>query len=117
MESDAAQNRPRARTADADLYSMRLMSRVVAVAARGWLPAKFPRRMQPRSVLFEAHLFKRRRPRVGVDQHQRGLIHARTHPAGPDVLEDRTVPDALVHEALDLVQHSLPLTTIRLHSL
>src|SRR6185295_15481895 len=69
------------------------------------------------SILFQTHLFQRRRPRVGVDQHQRRLGHARAHPARPHVLEDGTVPDALMYEALDVVQNRLPLLPIGLNGL
>src|SRR5262245_63923043 len=56
------------------------------------------------SVLLQAHVFERRRPRIRIDQHERGLGHPGPDPAGPDVLEDGCDAHALVHELLDLVQ-------------
>src|SRR2546428_779838 len=65
----------------------------------------------------QPHLFQRRRPGIGIDQHERGLLHPGADAARPDIVVDRAIPDALVHQALDLVQHGLPLGMIRLHGL
>src|SRR5207247_1677231 len=55
-----------------------------------------------------------RGPWIGVDEHQRGLLHARADPARPDVLEDRPEAHALVEELLDLVQRRLALLPVGL---
>src|SRR5207249_7873004 len=56
------------------------------------------------SAWLEPDLLERSRPRVGVDQHQRGLGHAGPDAARPDELVERTEPRALVEELLDLMQ-------------
>src|SRR2546430_12678898 len=74
-------------------------------------------RRPPRSTLFPyTTLFRSRRPRIGIDHHERRVLHARSDPAGPDVLEDRRDPRALVHELLDLVQHRLALLRSEEHT-
>src|SRR6266498_1845127 len=65
-----------------------------------------------RSLLLEAHLFERRRPRVGVDQHQRGLLHPGPDSRRPDVFPDGREPHPLVDDLLDLVQQRLALAAI-----
>ena len=69
------------------------------------------------SALLEPDLLEGRRPRIGVDQHQRGLLHPGPDAARPDVLADRPEPHPLVDELLDLVQHRLPLAAIGLQRL
>src|SRR5262245_62432963 len=83
-------------------------------ASAGGAPA--PRRPAARTALarLQAHLFERRRPRVGVDQHQRGLGHAGTDAARPDEFPERPEPHALVEELLDLVEYRLALAPIGL---
>src|SRR5262245_51885274 len=61
------------------------------------------------SELLEAHVFQRCRPGIRVDQHQGRLLHSRADAARPDVFVDGGDAHALVHEALDLVEHGLPL--------
>src|SRR6266849_6251217 len=70
-----------------------------------------------RLFLLQPDLLERRRPGIGVDQHQRGLLHARPDPAGPEELEDGPESHALVERLLDLVQHDLALLPIGLHGL
>src|SRR5215475_13181258 len=48
--------------------------------------------MAPPSIPFEPHLFQWRRPRIRVDQEQRGLGHARPDPARPDVFPKGAEP-------------------------
>src|SRR4029077_409471 len=85
-------------------------SRVMRISVRTSRAARM-------SVLSQAHVFERRRPRIRVDQHERGLRHPRADSAGPDVLEDRRDPHALVHDLLDLVQERLALLAIGLAGL
>src|SRR5580765_8651266 len=66
------------------------------------------------SALLQPHVFERRRPGIGVDQHERRILDARPDAAGPDVLEDRRDARALVHDLLDLVQERLALLTVGL---
>src|SRR5262245_30969906 len=70
-----------------------------------------------RSRALQPDLFEWRRPRIGIDEHQRWLGHARSDAARPDILEDGAVAHALVHEALDLMQHRLALLPVRLRGL
>src|SRR5437870_12598028 len=63
-------------------------------------------------VSLQAYLFERRRPGVGIDQHQRRLLDPRADPARPDVVPDRAEPHPLVDELLDLVQQRLALAAI-----
>src|SRR5690348_13197502 len=65
-----------------------------------------------RLLLLQPHFFQRRRPRIGIDQHQGGLGDARADAARPAVLPDRAQADAFVHEPLDLVQDRLALRAI-----
>jgi hypothetical protein len=51
---------------------------------------------------FDAFLV-RRRPRIGIDEQQRGVGHARAHAARPDVVVDHREADAVVEDLLDLV--------------
>ena len=71
-------------------------------------------RRRPSSVLLQAHVLERRRPRVRVDHHQRRLGHPRPDRARPDVLEDRRQAHALVDGLLDLVQDRLALLPVGL---
>src|SRR5215468_2221627 len=64
--------------------------------------------------LLHPHVLDGRRPRVWVDEHEGRLHHFRAHPARPDEVVDGREPDALVEQALDLVQHGLALLPVRL---
>src|SRR5262245_29772148 len=64
--------------------------------------------------LLHPHVLDGRRPRVRVDEHEGRLHHLRAHPARPDEIVDGAEADALVEQALDLVQHGLALLPIRL---
>src|SRR5262249_37304578 len=63
----------------------------------------------PSSLLLETHLFKRGRPGIGVDQHQRRLRHARPDTTRPDVFPDGSKSHPIVERLLNLVQQSLAL--------
>src|SRR5258706_2224710 len=65
----------------------------------------------------QPHVVERRRPGIGIDQHDAGLRHPRPDPARPDVLEDGPHAYALVDEPLDLVEQGLPLGPVRLAAL
>src|SRR6266850_190393 len=67
--------------------------------------------------LLEPYLLERRRPRIGIDEHQCGLLHARPDAARPVELEDGRETHALVEHLLDLEQQGLALLAIRLHGL
>src|SRR5215813_6054572 len=67
--------------------------------------------------LLQPDLLEWRRPRIGIDQHQRGLLDARPDAAGPEELEDRRKAHPLVERLLDLEQHGLALLTVGLHGL
>src|SRR5688572_530553 len=67
-----------------------------------------------RLLRFELDVLERRRPRVGVDQHQARLGHAGPDAARPDELVERTEPRPLVDELLDLVEHRLALLPVGL---
>src|SRR6266498_54995 len=72
---------------------------------------------QPLSLLLQPHLLERRRPRIRIDQHQRGLLHAQPDRARPVEFEDGPESHALVEGLLDLVQHGLALLPVGLHGL
>src|SRR5262249_6348058 len=74
-------------------------------------------RPQSSSLLLETHLFKRGRPGIGVDQHQRRLRHARPDTTRPDVFPERSKSHPIVERLLNLVQQSLALLPIGLTSL
>src|SRR6266540_2236138 len=78
---------------------------------------KIPKCMPPPLALLEPDFRERCRPRLWVDQHQSGLLHAWPDTARPDVLEDRPEPHPFVERLLDLVQHRLPLLPIGLSGL
>src|SRR6478609_934335 len=69
------------------------------------------------SGTLQPHFFERRRPRVRVDQHQPRFLDPRTHPARPDIVEDRREPGPLVQQPLNLVQHCRALRAIGLGQL
>src|SRR5262249_21631815 len=71
-------------------------------------------RFYTHSSLLQAHILERRRPGVGVDRHQRRLLHPRSDAARPDVEPDGREHHALVHELLDLVQQGLAFRPVRL---
>src|SRR5712691_8134192 len=65
-----------------------------------------------RSFLLETYFFQRRRPGIGVDQHQRGFLHTRPHSTRPYVVPDGPEPHPLVQELLDLAQEGLALLPV-----
>src|SRR5439155_20107935 len=65
-----------------------------------------------RTSLLQLDLFQRRRPWIGIDQHERGLGHARADAARPDVLPDRSEPHAVVQDLLDLDQERFALLLV-----
>src|SRR3954453_3725448 len=69
------------------------------------------------SGTLQPHFFERRRPRVRVDQHQPRFLDPRTHPARPNIVEDRREPGPLVQQALNLVQRRLAFGSICLRQL
>src|SRR6185436_9156722 len=71
----------------------------------------------PCSRPLEPDLFQRRRPGIGIDQHERGLGHPRPDAAGPHVLEDRAVAHPLVDQPLNLVELRFALLVVCLHCL
>src|SRR5882762_166193 len=62
--------------------------------------------------LLQADLFERRRPGVGVDEHQCRVRDPRPDATWPDVLVDRRDPDPVVDDLLDLVQQRLTLLPV-----
>src|SRR5207245_8449620 len=74
-------------------------------------------RTRCRLLLLQPYLLEWRRPGVGIDQHQPGLLHARPDSARPEELEDGTEAHALVEGLLDLVQQGLALLAIGLDGL
>src|ERR671919_517185 len=69
------------------------------------------------ALLLQPHLFQRRGPRIGINQHQCGLLDARPDAAWPIVVPDRPKPYPLMEQLLDLVQQGLPLAAVGLHRL
>src|SRR5207245_9112989 len=67
--------------------------------------------------LLRPYLLERCRPGIGIDQHQRGLLHARPDSARPEELEDGPEAHALVEGLLDLVQQGLAPLAIGLDGL
>ena len=49
-------------------------------------------RVDSSSLLLQLHLLERRRPRIRIDHHQRGVLDARPDAARPDVVVDRREP-------------------------
>src|SRR6266478_6705044 len=83
-----------------------------SIRALVYLFAYSPNELISTSVPPELHLFERRRPRVGIDQHQRRLLDPWAHAARPDVVPDRPEPHPLVQELLDLMEQRLAFTAI-----
>src|SRR5437879_11094852 len=77
-----------------------------------YLVAYSPNELISISVPPELYLFERRRPRVGIDQHQRRLLDPWAHAARPDVVPDRPEPHPLVQELLDLMEQRLAFAAI-----
>src|SRR6266511_2070000 len=69
------------------------------------------------SLLLQTHLFQRRRPGEGVDQHQCRLLHPGPDPARPEIKPDGPEHHPLVHELLDLVQQGFAFRPVGLHVL
>src|SRR3989442_11911840 len=70
--------------------------------------------VEARLALLEPHLFERRRPRIRVNEHERGVLHARTDPARPDVVVDRREAHAVVELLLNLREHRRALLLVQL---
>src|SRR5262249_20180957 len=69
----------------------------------GARPTRSPgRTSRAGSLLLEADLLERRRPRVRVDQHERGVFNPRPDRARPDVVVDGCEAHTLVEDLLDL---------------
>jgi hypothetical protein len=73
----------------------------------------FPAMTGAASRLLQPHLLVRRRPRKGVDLHQRRVCHPRPDATRPEVVVDRRKPCPLVQDFLNLVQQRLTLLGIR----
>src|SRR5438552_6172175 len=91
--SETEISRCRAPISTAEIAGFGLVATAVVVGAMCSHTTRVPGGGQAfgdgRSALLEPDLFQGRRPRIGVDQHQRGLLHPWSHPARPDVLPDR----------------------------
>src|SRR5215510_4472042 len=72
------------------------------------------RNIPSRSFWLEPYLFERRRPRVGIDQHQPRLLNSWSNSARPDVFPDGPKHHAFVYKVLDLVQERFTLAAISL---
>src|SRR5712691_8891698 len=71
-----------------------------------------PPREEDVSFWLQTDLFERRRPGIGVDEHQRRLLHPRSDPTRPNVLVQGPEAHALVQKLLDFVQEGGALAVV-----